>query len=345
MNEPSSPLAPICIPKKRSAWPLIIAGILIVTLGAGLLISLAANVVLVKAGVAVSAVRVGQDRFSEVVMEGVGDDKIAIIPVKGFITFTDGRSIWERESMGKQVVERLQAAGEDSAVKAVILTVDSPGGSITGSDIIYHQVRELQAAGKKVVAVFEDLAASGGYYVACPADYIIAHPTTVTGSIGVIIQSLNLEGLMGKIGVRDVTIKRGEDKDILSPFRSLTPEEREMLQGVVDEMYDRFLEIVAEGRGFSSEELNAVAGGRIFTGTQALANGLVDEIGYQDTAIDKAFELAGLEAATVIKYRKVYSIFDLFRGQFSRIAAVPSGFAIQQLFQPQTPRLLYLWTI
>lgn len=345
MTQVIQPNPPTYILKKRSAWPWIIAGILIVTLGAGLLISLAVNVVLIKAGAERAAVRVGQDRFSEVVMEGEGDDKIVIIPVEGFITFTDSRSIWKRESMGQRVVERLRAAEEDPAVKAVILKIDSPGGSITGSDIIYHRVKELQATGKKVVASLGDLAASGGYYVASPADSIVAHPTTVTGSIGVIIQSLNLEGLMGKIGVKDVTIKRGEEKDILSPFRDLTPEERAMLQGVVDEMYDRFLEVVAEGRGFSPEELKAVAGGRIFTGTQALANGLVDEIGYQDTAIDKAFELAGLEEATVIEYRKVYSIFDLFRGQLSRISAPPSSFAIQQLFKPQTPRLLYLWTI
>lgn len=336
---------PVYIQKKKSVWPWIIAGLLIVMLAGGLLMSLAANVVLIKGSARKGVVRVGRDRFSEVLVKGEGDAKIVIIPIKGIISFTDSRSIWERESMADLVLERLRAAEEDPAVKAVILKIDSPGGGITASDVIYHRVKELQAAGKKVVAALGDLAASGGYYVACPADCIVAYPTTITGSIGVIIQSFNLEGLMGKIGVKDVTIKQGKEKDLLSPFRSLTPEEREMLQGVVDEMYERFLLVVAEGRQMDREELEDIAGGRIFTGTQALANGMVDTIGYQDTAVEKALELAGLEEARVIEYRKVYSLFDLFRSQLFRGLYLPIGLDFQQLFKPQTPRLLYLWTI
>ena len=345
MPEIIQPNKPIYVLKKRSAWPWIVAGILIVTLGVGLLISMAANVALISGKAGKGAVVVGQDRFSEVALEGKGDDKIVIIPVKGFITFADSRSFWERESMGKQVEERLLAAQDDPAVKAVILDIDTPGGSITASDIIYHRVKEIQAAGKIVVADFGDLAASGGYYLACSADYIVAHPTTITGSIGVIIQSLNLEGLLGKLGIKDVTVKRGEEKDFLSPFREMTPEEREMLQGVVDEMYERFLTVVAEGRDLTREELDKVAGGRIFTGPQALANGLVDEIGYQDTAIEMARELADLESAAVIEYKKQSPFLDLFRGRVSRIFAPSPGFAIQQLFKPQPPEILYLWAL
>ncbi|MFH1039223.1 MAG: signal peptide peptidase SppA [PVC group bacterium] len=331
--------------KRRSVWPWIIAGALVVVLGGSLLISLAANVFLIRGAAEKASVKVGHDRFSEVVVEGEGADKIVLIPVEGFITFSDSQGFWKKESMGEQAVERLRAAQEDPAVKAVVLQIDSPGGGITASDIICHRVKELQKSGKKVVAVLGDLAASGGYYVAAPADCIVAHPTTVTGSIGVIIQSLNMEGLLGKIGVRDVTIKRGEEKDILSPFRELTPEERTMLQGVVDEMYERFLDVVSEGRGMDREQLEEVSGGAIFTGTQALANGLVDEIGYRDLAIDRARRLAGLETATVIEYRRVYSLFDLFRGRLFRIPDAPAGFDFRQFFQPQTPRLLYLWTI
>jgi len=345
MPEIIQPKKAIYVLKKRSAWPWIVAGILIVTLGVGLLISMAANVALISGKAGKGAVMVGQDRFSEVALEGKGDDKIVIIPVKGFITFADSRSFWERESMGKKVEERLLAAQDDPAVKAVILDIDTPGGSITASDIIYHRVKEIQAAGKIVVADFGDLAASGGYYLACSADYIVAHPTTITGSIGVIIQSLNLEGLLGKLGIKDVTVKRGEEKDFLSPFREMTPEEREMLQGVVDEMYERFLSVVAEGRDLTREELDKVAGGRIFTGPQALANGLVDEIGYQDTAIEMARELADLEAAAVIEYKKQSPFLDLFRGRVSRIFAPSPGFAIQQLFKPQPPEILYLWAL
>ena len=345
MSQIIQPNKVVYVLKKRTAWPLVIAGILIVTMGVGLLVSLAANVALIGGKTGKGEVTVGQDRFSEVVLEGEGDDKIVIIPVKGFITFADTRSFLERESMGKQVEERLLAAQDDPSVKAVILDIDTPGGSITASDILYHRVKEIQAAGKIVVAGFGDLAASGGYYLACPADYIVAHPTTITGSIGVIIQSLNLEGLMSKIGIKDVTVKRGEEKDFLSPFREMTPEEREMLQGVVDEMYERFLSVVAEGRDFSRKEIDMIAGGRIFTGPQALANGLVDEIGYQDTAIEMARELADLEEATVIEYEKEYSFFDLFRGRVSRIFDPLPGFAIQQLFKPQPPEILYLWAL
>jgi protease IV len=345
MNQIIQPNKPIYLLKKRSAWPWIIAGILIMTLGVGLLISLATNIVLMGGRDETGTVQVGQDRFSEVVMEGKGADKIVIIPVKGFITFADPQSFLEKESMGQQVEDRLLATRDDPAVKAVILKIDSPGGSITASDIIYHRVKELQDSGKIVVANFGDLAASGGYYLACSADYIVAHPTTITGSIGVIIQSLNLKGLMSKIGIKDVTVKRGEEKDFLSPFREMTPEERDMLQGVVDEMYERFLSLVAEGRNLSREELDSVAGGRIFTGTQALANGLVDEIGYQETAIEMARELADLEEATVIEYKKEYSFFDLFHSRVSRIFEPSPGFAIEQFFKRQPPEILYLWAL
>ncbi len=345
MQNSGQQLPPVYVQKRRSVWPWVVAGCLIVILGGGLLISLAANVFLIRGKAAKAAVKVGQDRFSEVVVEGEGDDKIVMIPVEGLITFSGSQSFWERESMGKQVAERLRSAKEDPSVKAVVLQIDSPGGGITASDVIYHRVKELQAAGKKVVASLGDLAASGGYYVASPADCIIAHPTTITGSIGVIIQSLNMEGLMGKIGIRDVTIKRGEEKDMLSPFRDLTPAERAMLQGVVDEMYERFRDVVAEGRGMDREQLDEVSGGAIFTGTQALDNGLVDEIGYREQAIDKAKELAGLGSATVIEYQKVYSLFDLFRGRLSRALDPSGGFDFKEFFQPRTPRLLYLWTI
>lgn len=311
-------------------------------LGIGLIISLMANVILFKGGAEKRTVEIGQDRFTEIVVGGKGEDKIVLVPIKGFITFSDPQGLWERESMGKQVEERLLAARDDPAVKAIILKINTPGGSITASDIIYHRVKEIKNSGKVVVADFGDLATSGGYYLACPADYIVAHPTTITGSIGVIIQTLNLEGLMRKIGVKDVTVKRGEEKDFLSPFREITPEEREMLQGVVDEMYERFLRVVEEGRNLSREELDRVAGGRIFTGTQALANGLVDEIGYQDTAIEKAKSLAGLEEAIVIEYKKDYSFFDLFRG---RIFDPWAGFSVRDLLKPDTPQVLYLWTI
>ncbi len=345
MKERLPPNAPVYVVRKeKKIWPKVLLWILFTGLAGGLLISLIANAVLVQS-LSREPARTRRERFTEVVVGGVGEDKIVLVPVRGLITFSAPPSIWERESLGKQVVERLRAAAEDPAVKAVVLQIDSPGGGITASDIIYHRVKELSESGKVVVAALEDLAASGGYYVACPSDWIVAHPTTITGSIGVMIQTFNLEDLMEKIGVRDVTIKRGEEKDVLSPFRDLTPSEREMLEGVIDEMYQRFLDVVAEGRDLDDDRLEAVADGRIFTGTQALDHDLVDEIGYRETAIARARELAGIEEATVIEYRRVYSFFDLFRGRLDRGWSPAAGFDFQELFQPRTPRLLYLWTL
>lgn len=345
MEERLPPNAPVYVVRsKKKVWPKVLLWILFTGLAGGLLVSLIANAVLVQS-LAREPARARRERFTEVVVGGQGRDKIVLVPVRGLITFSDPRSIWERESLGKQVVERLRAAGEDPSVRAVVLLIDSPGGGITASDIIYHRVKELAGSGKVVVALLEDLAASGGYYVACPSDWIVAHPTTITGSIGVIIQTLNLEVLMEKIGVREVTIKRGEEKDILSPFRDLTPPEREMLEGVIDEMYRRFLDVVAEGRRLEGDRLEAVAGGAIFTGTQALDYDLVDEIGYRETAVARARELAGIEEATVIEYQRVYSFFDIFRNRLDRGLSPAAGFDFQELFQPQTPRLLYLWTL
>lgn len=344
MGERMPPNEPVYIVRKKSLWPKVLVGILFISLAGALLVSLIANAVLIR-GRAGDTIGADSDRFSEVVVEGEGAAKIVLVPIRGLITFSEEQSFWQRESMGKQAVERLQAAGEDPEVKAVVLLIDSPGGGITASDIIHHQVKELAESGKVVVAAFEDMAASGGYYVACPADWIVAHPTTITGSIGVIMRTLNLEELMAKIGVRDVTIKRGEEKDILSPFRDLTAAEREMLQGLIDEMYQRFLEVVSDGRGLEGDRLEAVVGGAIFTGPQALDNDLVDEIGYRETAIARARELAGLTEATVIEYRRVYSLFDLFRSRLDRGLSPVIGVDFSTLFKPATPQLLYLWTL
>lgn len=345
MQEISQPQQPLYIVKKRRIWPWVIGSIIAALLVGALLISLAVNVALVKGKVDAKPVKLGQRRFSEVLLEGKGEDKIVIIPVKGLISFADPESFWERESMVSRVLDRLKAAEDDPAVKAVILEIDSPGGGITASDIIHHRIKQFQAFGKKVVASLGDLATSGAYYVACPADLIIAHPTTITGNIGVIIQSFNLEGLMTKIGLRDVTIKAGDQKDLLSPFRTLTPEERELLQEVVDEMFYRFVSVIAEGRNLDEEQVEEFADGRIFTGNQALSIGLVDKIGYQDEAIKLARELAGLEEARVVKYKRTLSLWELFRSRSQKFFLRSHTFHLQQLLQPATPRLMYLWTL
>ena len=336
-------IQPVYIRDKRRIWPRVLGILALLALVVVLGISLIFNVILVSS----RDTRVAGDgfNFTEKLIEGTGEKKIVIIPIQGLITFSAAESFWPAESMGKQVVDRLRAAGKDPAVAGVILKIDSPGGGITASDVIHQQVSKLREEGKTVVALLEDLAASGGYYVCAPSDLIIAHPTTVTGSIGVIIQSFNLEGLMEKIGLKDVTIKSGEQKDLLSPFRDLTPEEREILQGVVDEMYERFVSIVAEGREMSPEKIRPLADGRIFTGPRARELGLVDMIGYRGDAIAEARRLAELEEARVIEYKSPPSLWNILGANLAESLAPTAQLDLESLFGPGTPRLMYLWAL
>lgn len=328
--------------KKRLVWPWVLFGLIFLFLLGFLLLSLGFNAVLLKGRQAVEGESSIRRTFSEIFLEGSGEDKIVLVPIRGLITFANPESIFLKESKADLILDKLRAARDDPAVKAVILSIDSPGGGITASDVIYHQVLLLRESGKKVVALLGDLAASGGYYVACPADRIMAAPTTVTGSIGVIIQTFNVEGLMAKLGMKDVTIKAGKEKDLLSPFRSLTPEEKENVQAVVDELFLRFKKIVAVNRHLNKAEVDKIAGGKIFTAARARELGLVDELGYRGDAIKLSRELAGLEEARVIEYRRGLSLLDFLRGRFGRGA---SPLNVSQIFQPRSPRLMYLWTI
>ena len=340
MESDSDQVRRVYVEKKRLVWPWVLFGLIFLMVLGLLIVSLGFNAVLLKGKQALEGDNALRRSFSEILLEGSGADKIVLIPIRGLITFADAESIFRRESKADLILSKLRAAREDPAVKAVILAIDSPGGGITASDVIYHRVKELRESGKKVVALLGDLAASGGYYVACPADRIVASPTTVTGSIGVIIQTFNVEGLMAKLGLKDVTIKAGKEKDLLSPFRPLTPEERKNVQAVVDELFIRFKNVVAENRHLKPAEVEKIAGGKIYTASRARELGLVDELGYRGDAVKLSRELAGLKEARVIEYRRSLSLLDIFQGSWSRRAA-PLGLA--RIFQPRSPRLMYLW--
>ena len=336
MESTSDQVRTIYVEKKRLVWPWVIFGLVFLLLLGLFLVSLGFNAVLLKGKQAIEGDTAIRRSFSEILVEGSGQAKIVLIPIRGLITFADPESIFRRKSKADLILDKLRTARDDPAVKAVILFIDSPGGGITASDVIYHRVKELKERGKKVVALLGDLAASGGYYVACPADRIMASPTTVTGSIGVIIQTFNVEGLMAKLGLKDVTIKAGKEKDLLSPFRSLTPEERQNVQAVVDELFLRFKKLVAENRHLSEAEVE------IFTASRARELGLVDELGYRGDAIKLSRDLAGLKEARVIEYRRGLSLLELFSGRLSRWY---SPLNISRIFQPHSPRLMYLWDI
>ncbi len=211
-------------------------------------------------------------------------NKIALIRVEGVIV--DSRKI----------VKALRRYRKNPDIKGILIRIDSPGGGVAPSQEIYDELIEIQREGlKKVVSSMGTVAASGGYYIASATDLIVANPGTLTGSIGVIMELTNIEGLLDKIGVEGITIKSGKNKDVGSPFRKMQKEERALLQGVLDDVHSQFIEAVAEGRSLRIDEVRRLADGRVFTGRQAQEVGLVDELGSLQWAIQRSAELAGIE--------------------------------------------------
>ena len=224
---------------------------------------------------------------------GTSKDCVGLVEIYGPIHTSPSGSFMVPSS-ADAIIRRLKAYQKDERVKAVVLRVNSPGGTVGSCQEIVEAVKRVQAAGKKVVASFGEVSASGGYYVSCGADRIVANPGTLTGSIGVILEFSNLEGLFRKIGVRMETIKSGAHKDIGSFSRAPTPEERKILQGLIDDAYGQFVRAIAEGRRMPEDKVLALADGRIYTGTQAKEAGLVDELGDLHAAILLAGKLAGI---------------------------------------------------
>jgi protease-4 len=251
-------------------------------------------------------------RFREITVErGRGSDKIALIVLRGLISTSLPGNVGD--SMVDDMRSALQQAREDDHVKAVVLEIDSPGGEVTASDEIYDAVVKTRAR-KPVVVYMDTLAASGGYYISCGGKYIMANDTTITGSIGVIIQTLNYEQLFNKIGLASVVFKSGKFKDILNGARPMTPEERDYIQAFVMKTYDKFLGIVAKERNLSADGLrNGIADGRILSGKEALDNKLIDGLGQVEDAYNKAKQLGGAPGAAVVKYGPPFSLGRFFR--------------------------------
>ena len=235
----------------------------------------------------------------------------------------------------KDAIDEIKEYTGDKSIKAIVLRVDSPGGAVAPSQEIYEEVKKAVAK-KKVVVSMGSVAASGGYYISAPATKIIANPGTLTGSIGVIMEIPNIEKLMDKIGIRTEVIKSGRHKDIASAFRSMGKEEREILQGVMDNVHEQFIRAVAEGRKMKVEELRKIADGRIFTGEQAKTYGLVDELGTLEDAIKIAADLAGMkEEPEVVSKKDKLSVFDILRNTFPKeIADIFPTVKIKYLYSP-----------
>ncbi len=239
-------------------------------------------------------------------------EKIARIDLEGIITGGAGEK-FGGSGMDLETIKRaLRQAVDDKNVKAIVLRVNSPGGEVTASDTLYHAVKE--AAQKKPVVVYMDsLAASGGYYISCGATKVVANETTLTGSIGVIIQTLNYSQTFGKIGLETMTFASGNFKDSLSGARPMRDDEKAYVQSLVMKMYDKFIGIVSEARKISKDELkNGIADGRVFTGSEALQNKLVDQLGYVEDAYALAKQLGGAPNAMVVRYQHRASLGDFF---------------------------------
>ncbi|MEW6027242.1 MAG: signal peptide peptidase SppA [Planctomycetota bacterium] len=325
--------------------------------GIGLVLSIVLNVVLFIMVVAkFSSGGAFQDlhdrRYRERLVggESSSDNKILIIPVTGVImSGRDSGGLFGGASDPVQTVrETLKRAEGDEDIKAIILDINSPGGSVTASDNIHRELLRFKAKRPDVIIVsyLGEVAASGGYYVAMPGNRIVAHPTSITGSIGVIASMLNVEGLFQKIGLKSEVIKSADKKDIFSGTRPMTKEERAIMQAMIDEMYQRFVGIVCEGRpNLSRSEVLKLADGRIYTGEQAVKNGLADETGDRDDAFETAKKLAKVSDARLIQYQKRHDFWELFEAS---ALFQPQGIASDirsALLERNTPHLLYLWQV
>jgi protease-4 len=273
--------------------------------------------------------------FEEIWSYGYGDTKVVRIDLAGVIMRGQRERLFGYEpDMVESVLGQIRAATIDPTVSAILLEVDSPGGAVTPSDEIYAALQHFKAEDdERLIMVFvRDLGASGAYYAAMAGDYIMAEPTAIVGSVGVIMQTLNMKGLGEKIGLSSVTIASGENKDMLNPFEDIDPLHVAMLQELVDGMQDRFATIVENSRGFENRDL---LDGRIFSAPQALQHNFIDGIGYLQDSIDKLTELLEVEEIYLVRYSQPRSFFEALMA--SKVPQLPNFSAME------SPRFLYQW--
>ena len=288
------------------------------------------------------------DELERVVVEKSGrwleTNRIALVEVSGFIASESGFWTLFGGTSVADVQQKLQLAAADSRVRAIVLRINSPGGEASASDLIYQEVlRFKETSGKPVVAALMGTAASGGYYVALSTDRIVASPTTITGSVGVIMDLINMEKLYGKLGLESVVIKSGDKKDIGSPTRAMTPEEREILQGLNRALFDQFLAKVRERRqAMDEQQLKTVSDGRVVSAQEALQLHLVDRVGSLRDAIQQACDLAKIESADVIFYRPAASYNSNIYAQAGTGLLLEEG--LDLLLLRRGPTFLYLWS-
>lgn len=290
------------------------------------------------AGLAVGSGLRRPEGRGERVLSGEGPDKVALVRLVGAISHEGAGWLSLGPTVSaRRVLDLLERARRDPAVKAVIVELNTPGGSVVASARIHDKLAELRRSGKPVVALMTEVAASGGYYVAAAADRIVADPSTLTGSIGVIVVLPNLQEFNRRIGLRTVVFKSGRFKDMGNPDRPLTPEEAALFQGIVNEAYRRFVDVVAQGRRMEVPRVLQLADGRVYTGAQAHRLGLVDALGALDRAMTEALQLARVRRARLVEYVEggfLGSLLNLRGDPSHRLAPESQPFSVQYLMLP-----------
>ena len=291
------------------------------------------------------------DPLQEFTIQGEADEKVLVISISGVITTKPNQSFLRTmPGLVQETVSQLKKAEKDKKIKSVLIKVDSPGGTVTAGDMLYHEIMAYkEKTGVKIVVSMMGTAASGGYYVSLPADTIMAHPTTITGSVGVIIMQPDVSGLMDKIGVDMRVNKSGDQKDMGSPFRAATPEEEELLKNVTGDLASRFLSLVQKHRGIDEPVLSEVASAKVYLAKDAQKLGLIDGIGYLDDALEEARNIAGLpDNAKVVAYRRtkypddnLYNSATLYQGG-SGVSLIDVGIPGADVTS-LNPGFYYLW--
>lgn len=281
------------------------------------------------------------------ILSGATKDTVGWVTIRGPIFSSESSKPWEKGS--DQLARRIESLAETNGVKAIVLDINTPGGSVGAVQEIYMRIQRMKKEhpGLKFVALFDDVAASGGYYIASACDKIVAHPGTLTGSIGVIFEVTNMQGLFAKVGFKMDPIKSGAHKDIGSPARAMTPEERKIMQDLIDDTYLQFVQAVADGRKMSVAQVKPLADGRIFSGTQAIKNGLVDELGDSHDALMLAAKLGGISDAKPRVRRDGEKFSDIFEMLETRarisFGVGPVSIPLLDALSAQTHGMLYMW--
>jgi len=287
--------------------------------------------------------------LKESVVLGDHGPKILLVEIDGVISDEAERSplgIARRQSLVAETRSVLDLAADDDQVVALLLRIDSPGGSVSASDTLYHELLTWKTAHKRpVVAFFSGMSTSGAYYLSMAADTLVAHPASVTGSIGVIMPGLSIEGLMEKYGVADQTLTSGPFKDTGSLFRDMRPDEKKQLLSVIDDLYGRFTDVVAAGRpALDKAKIKTLADGRIYSAPQALSNGLVDQIGYFEDAVAQAQKRAGISESQVVVYTRGSQAPENVYSQAPDLSLASLQLALAELRRAQLrPGFYYLW--